>query len=85
MSAFEDRGGFSMVLSMCLLPYGYLTFSETVSLRAVEARDLALLAMAYLDGLLGESLAKRSIRRYGGKILEWLESVATVHEQEEMG
>ena len=85
MSAFEDRGGFSMVLSMCLLPYGYLTFSETISLRAVEARDLALLAMAYLDGLLGESLAKRSIRRYGGKILEWLESVATVHEQEEMG
>lgn len=82
MNAFENQGGFSMALSVRLFPYDYLAFSETVSLRAVEARDLALLAMAYLDGLLGESLAKRSIRRYGGKILEWLESVEAVYKQE---
>lgn len=82
MNAFEDRGKFSMVLSVCLLPYDYLAFSETVSLRAAEARDLAPLAVAYLEGLLGAPLGKRVMLRYGGRMLEWLESVSAAYEQE---
>lgn len=82
MSAFEDRGKFSMVLYVCLLPYDYLIFSETVDLRAAKAEGLVPLTMSYLEKLLGVSLAKRAMRRYGGKMLEWLESVTAIYEKE---
>ena len=83
MNAFKELGKFTMVISVLLRPYGCLAYSDTSSVRAVEAADLAILAMAYLEGLLGMPLAERAIRRYGGRILEWLESVAAVYEQEE--
>lgn len=76
MNAFEDQGKFSMMLSVCLTPWDYLVFSETVSFRAARVEDLAALAIAYLEELFGRPVAKRIIRRYGGKILEWLQSVA---------
>lgn len=78
MNAFEDRGKFSMMLSVCLTPWDYLVFSETVSFRSVRAEDLAASTMVYLEGLFGMPAASRLIRRYGGKILEWLQSVATL-------
>lgn len=81
MNAFEDRGKFSMVLSVCLTPWDYLVFSETVSFRAAEVKDLVPLMTAYLEELLGTPTAKRIIRRYGGKTLEWLQSVAAIYEQ----
>lgn len=84
MDAFKDRGKFTLVISTILLPYGSLAYSDTSSLQAVEATDLAVLAMAYLDGLLGMPLAERTIRSYGGKILEWLESVVAVYEQKQL-
>lgn len=83
MSAFKERGKFTLVISVMLLPYDYLVYSETSSLRAVKSGDLATLAMAHLESLLGMPLVKRFIRRYGGKILEWLESVAAIYESEE--
>lgn len=76
MNAFEDQGKFSMVLSVCLTPWDYLVCSETVSFQAAKAEDLAALAIAYLEELFGRPVAERIIRRYGGKILEWLQSVA---------
>ena len=82
MDAFEDGGEFSMVLSVHLRPYDYLIFSGTVSPQAAEARDLILPAVAYLEGLFGASLANRFTRRYGGKMLEWLESIEALYGQE---
>lgn len=82
MNTFEDRGKFSMVLSVCLTPWDYLVFSETVCFRAVKTEDLALLMTAYLEGVFGMPVAKRTIRRYGGRILEWLQSVAAMYKQE---
>lgn len=79
MNAFKERGKFTMVISVLLLPYDLLVYSGTSNLRAVKAPGLAILAMAYLESLLGMSTAKRVIRRYGGKILEWLESVVTTY------
>lgn len=81
MDAFKDRGKFTLVISILLLPYGFLAYSDTSSLRAAEVTDLAVVAMSHLEGLLGISLAERTIRRYGGKILEWIGSVAEVYEQ----
>ncbi len=81
MTAFEDEEEFSIVLSMHLYPYDYLIFSETRSFQAAKVEDLTLPVMAYLEGLFGESLVKRVTRRYGGKILEWLESVEILHKQ----
>lgn len=83
MDAFKEREKFTMVVSTMLLPYDFLICSDTSSLRAAEISDLAALAPAYLEGLLGRPLVERIIRRYGGKILEWLESVATIYESEE--
>jgi len=83
MNAFKERGKFTLVISVMLLPYDYLAYSDTSSLRAVEASDLAVLALKYLEGMLGTPLADRVKRRYGGKILEWLESVAAIYESEE--
>lgn len=82
MNAFKERGKFTLVISVMLLPYDCLVYSGTSSLRAVEASDLAAPALGYLEGLLGTPLADRFKRRYGGKILEWLESAATIYEQE---
>ena len=82
MTAFEDRGKFSMVLSVCLTPWDYLVFSETVSFRAAEVEDLVPLIVAYLKELFGTATAKRIIRRYGGKMLEWLQSVAAIYREE---
>lgn len=84
MSAFKEREKFTMVVSTRLLPYDYLIYSEVTSMRAMEAGDLVALALAYTEGLLGMPLAERIARRYGGKILEWLESVATMYEREEL-
>ena len=81
MNAFKERGKFTLVISAMLLPYDCLVYSNTSSLRAVEASGLAVLALRYLEGLLGTPLADRVKLRYGGKILEWLESVATIYEQ----
>lgn len=83
MNSFKEQGKFTLVISVMLLPYDYLVYSDTSSLRAVKSGDLATLATAHLGGLLGMPLAKRFIRRYGGKILEWLESVAAIYESEE--
>lgn len=83
MNAFKERGKFTLVISVMLLPYDFLVYSDASSLRAVEPGDLVTLAMAHLEGLLGTPLVKRVIRRYGGKILEWLESVAAIYESEE--
>lgn len=80
MNAFKDNGEFSLVLSVCLYPYDYLVFSETVELQAAETKDLVPLVMAYLKGLFGTPLAKRVMCRYGGKMLEWLESVEILYE-----
>lgn len=85
MSAFKDHGEFSLVLSVLLYPYDYLVFSETAELQAAETKDLVPLVRAYLKGLFGTPLAERAIRRYGGKMLEWLESVEIVHKQEVEG
>lgn len=84
MSAFKERGKFTLVISVLLQPYGSLAYSDTSSVRAVEAADLAILAMAYLEGLFGMPLAERTTRSYGGRILEWIESVVAVYEQEEL-
>lgn len=83
MNAFKERGKFTLVISVLLLPYDLLVYSGNSNLRAVEAPGLAILAMAYLESLLGLLMAEKLIRRYGGKILEWLESVATIYEPEE--
>lgn len=83
MNAFKERGKFTLVISVMLLPYDCLVYSDTSSLRAVKSEDLVTLAMAHLEGLLGMPLVKRVIHRYGGKILEWLESVAVIYELEE--
>ena len=82
MDAFEDGGGIYMVLFVHLHPYDYLIFSETVRIQAAKAGDLMLPAMAHLKRLLGAPLANRVIRRYSGKMLEWLESVETLYGQE---
>lgn len=82
MDAFEDGGEFSMVLSVHLRPYDYLIFSEAVNIQAAKAGDLMLPAMAYLRRLFGAPLVNRVIRRYGGKMLEWLESVEALYGQE---
>jgi hypothetical protein len=84
MNAFEERESLTLVISVMLLPYGYLVYSDTSSLRAARESDLAALAVAYLEGLLGMPLAERIIRRYGGRILEWLESVAAIYSQENL-
>ena len=84
MSAFKERGKFTLVVSVLLLPYDSLIYSDTSNLRAVEAPGLAVLAVAYLESLLGVPTAGRIIRRYGGKILEWLGSVAAIYEPEEI-
>jgi hypothetical protein len=81
MNAFKERGKFTLTISILLLPYDFLAYSDTYSLRTAEIMDLAILAMAYLEGLLGMPLAERTIRSYGGKILEWLHSVAAIYEQ----
>lgn len=83
MNAFKERGKFTLVISVLLLPYDCLAYSDTSSVRAVEATDLSILAMAYLEGLLGMPLTERTIRRYGGKILKWLKSAVAVYEQGE--
>ena len=83
MASFMDGGKFSLVVSVRIVPYNYLVYSETTSMRAAVATDLATLAMAYLEGLFGVALTKRAVRRYGGRILGWLESVATIYEQGE--
>lgn len=85
MSVSKECRKFTMAISVLLRPYDFLICPGTSSLRAAETIDLAALAMTYLDGMLGTPLADRVMRRYGGKILEWLESAATVHAQEEMG
>lgn len=84
MDVFKGCGKFTLVISVLLLPYNFRICPGTSSLRAAETIDLAALAITYLDGMLGTPLADRVIRRYGGKILEWLESTATVYAQEEM-
>ena len=83
MSAFKERGKFTLVISVLLQPYDFLIYSDTSNLRTVEAFDLAVLAMGHLEGLLGMPVAEKVIRQYGGKILEWLGSVATIYESEE--
>lgn len=82
MDAFEDHGEFSMVLSMYLRPYDYLVSAGTVSFQAVKAEGLVPLVVTYLEGMFGVPAAKRIIRQYGGKMLEWLQSVAVMYEQE---
>lgn len=82
MNAFKERGKLTLVISVMLLPYDFLIYSNTSGLRAVESGYLVTLAMAHLEGLLGTPLANRFKRRYGGKILEWLESVAAIYEEE---
>lgn len=82
MKVSKECGKFTMAISVLLLPYDSLVCPGTSSLRAAETISLAALAMTYLDGMLGTPLAERAMRRYGGKILEWLESVSAVHEQE---
>lgn len=84
MNAYKERGKFTLVISIMLLPYDFLAYSNTSSLHAVKTSDIATLAMEHLESLLGTPLADRVILRYGGKILEWLESMATIYEQEEM-
>lgn len=84
MSAFKENGEFTMVISVLLSPYDFRVYSSTVSLRMERAADLMASSMAYLGGLLGMPLSERIIRRYGGKIMEWLESVATMYEQKGM-
>lgn len=78
MNAFKERGKFTLVISVLLLPYDTLLYSDTSNLRAEKAMDLAAMAMTYLGGLLGSPLVKRVTRRYGGRILEWLESVSAL-------
>lgn len=82
MDAFEDGEGIYMVLSVHLHPYDYLIFSETVRIQAAKAGDLMLPAMAYLRRLFGTPLVNRVSRRYGGKMLEWLESIEALYGQE---
>lgn len=84
MSAFKEKEKFTLVVSVLLQPYGFLVCSSTSSVQAAKTIDLAALAVGYLDGMFGTPVAERFIRRYGGRILEWLESVAAVYEQEEM-
>lgn len=82
MDAFMEHGKFTLTISTRLLPYNYLVFSEATSMRAKEAHDLQAPALAYLEGLLGEPLARRTARRYGGRIQEWLDSVAMTTESQ---
>lgn len=82
MNVFKDHGESFLVLSVLLYPYDYLVFSETTELQAVETKDLAPLIMAYLRGLFGTPLAERTMRRYGGKMLEWLGSAETLYREE---
>lgn len=84
MRVFKECGKFTLVISVLLRPYDFFISPSISEFRAAETLDLAALAMTYLDGMLGTPLAERAMRRYGGKILEWLESVATVYTQEEM-
>lgn len=81
MRAFKEREKFTLVVSIFLLPYNYIICSATASMRAVEVGDLVVPVLSYLEGLLGRPLAERVIRRYGGKMLEWLESMAAIYEQ----
>ena len=83
MNMLESLDGFSVALSVRLHPYDYLAFSETTGLRAAEAGGLMPPVLAYLEGLFGSPLARRIARRYGGRILEWLDSVMAICEQEE--
>lgn len=82
MDAFEDGGGTYMVLFTHLRPYDYLIFSETARIQAAKAEDLMPPVMAYLRRLFGAPLVNSVIRRYGGKMLEWLESVEILYRQE---
>lgn len=84
MDVFKECEKFTLVISVTLLPHDFLICPGPSMLRAVGAMDLSVLAMTYLDGMLGTPLADRAIRRYGGKILEWLESAGTVYEQEKL-
>lgn len=82
MNAFKDHGEFSLVLSVLLYPYDYLIFSKTTELQAAETKNLVPLVMTYLKGLFGTPLVERVMRRYGGKMLEWLESVEILYKKE---
>ena len=82
MNMLGGLDGFSMALSVRLHPYDYLAFSETTGLWAEEAKDLAPSVLAYLKGLFGNPLVQRVARRYGGRILEWLDSVTAIYEWE---
>nr|DAV65839.1 MAG TPA: hypothetical protein [Caudoviricetes sp.] len=84
MNVFKECEKFTLAISVLLLPYDFLICPGTSRLRAVETIDLAAIAMTYLDGMFGTPLAERAIRQYGGKILGWLDSAATVHAQEEV-
>lgn len=81
MNVVKDHGEFFLVLSVLLYPYNCLVFSETTELQAAETKDLTSLVMAYLKGLFGTPLAERTMRRYGGKMLEWLESANILYNE----
>ena len=83
MSVHKECGELILAISALLLPYDSLICPGISRFRAAETVDLVALAVTYLDGMFGTPLADRAIRRYGGKILEWLESVGTIYERKE--
>lgn len=71
------------VITISLLPYGDVQYIDTVALDAPSWRGLLSTLLTYITGALGWGVGDRVAKKHAAGMAEWLESVATIHDEPE--
>jgi len=66
-------------ITISLLLYGEVVYTDTIAVDAQSWLGVLTVALEYISGALGRDFGDRVTRRQAVRMMEWLESVATIH------
>lgn len=66
----------SIFVTMSILPYGEMAYTDTISLHCGSFIGLAPVIFAYISGALGDNVGYRVSQRHARSLVEWLKSAS---------
>ena len=72
-------GAHAAIVTLSLMPYGEVAYNDTVAVDAPSWLRLLPAILTYIYGALGPAVGSRVVRRNAARMMEWLDSVASVY------